>query len=381
MPCLSCSDADCSRARRAGPALSVLPDLSTGRVQPERALQAVGDLVRVAPAFILTLADANPFVPSSWPVYVLALAGQFRPRPRGQRRARPVRAGLPPRLSLRQPWVDSYAVDARWHRSDCWRRRRDHRALASSCSCCLCSSCSRFCARAPAAARRSLELRTPIRAPARAGGALADDDDTTGMHSADVVAGRGGGDGAGARRARRARHRVCRAAARHREDRRAQGDHQQARGADRGGVGGDAHPHDRGPANARPGGRRASACRRDRSGLARALERQRLSGRPGRRGHSGRGPSGERLRRLPRDDRDRSYRGAAGEVAVEELHVRGPQFDPARAALLELRPGVVEASGPGTWAALPGKRRCPPWRLGPKRSGQALGLRASPSSR
>jgi HD domain len=58
--------------------VGVLPDLRARSLHPQRALHAVGDSwYALAPALILTLADATPFEPRLWAVYVLALAGQF----------------------------------------------------------------------------------------------------------------------------------------------------------------------------------------------------------------------------------------------------------------------------------------------------------------
>ena len=82
-----------------------------------------------------------------------------------------------------------------------------------------------------------------------------------------------------ARRPRPPQRRVRRAAARRRQGRDPQGDPQQARRAGRRRVGDHAHPHGRGPADARPRRRLHARGRRDRPRLARALGRRRLSGR------------------------------------------------------------------------------------------------------
>jgi hypothetical protein len=91
---------------------SVLPDLRTGKLHPERALHAIGDSwYALAPALILTLADATPFRADLWPVYLLALAGQFALDLAVNVARDRFELGLPPRLSLRNlRWI--YAVDA-----------------------------------------------------------------------------------------------------------------------------------------------------------------------------------------------------------------------------------------------------------------------------
>ena len=97
-------------------------------------------------------------------------------------------------------------------------------------------------------------------------------------------AGGQGRRGDGPRRGRAARDRDGRAAARHRQDRRARRDHQQARPAERRGVGGHEDPHRRGRAHAAAGRRPALQRRARGPGLARALGRRRLSRRAGGRG-------------------------------------------------------------------------------------------------
>ena len=91
--------------------VSVLPDLRTGKVHPERALHAVGDSwYALAPALILTLAGATPFDADLWSIYLLALAGQFALDLAVNVARDRFELGLPPRLSLSNlRWI--YAVD------------------------------------------------------------------------------------------------------------------------------------------------------------------------------------------------------------------------------------------------------------------------------
>ena len=129
------------------------------------------------------------------------------------------------------------------------------------------------------------------------------DDAYTGEHTRDVVAlSVTVAEAARARRARPSQRRVRCAAARRRQGRDPQGDHQQARAAGRCRVGDHAHPHDRGPADARPRRRLHARGRADRPRLARALRRRRLPRRPGRRGDPVRGAHHHGLRRVQRDD-------------------------------------------------------------------------------
>jgi putative nucleotidyltransferase with HDIG domain len=92
--------------------VGVLPDISTRRVHPERALHAVGDSwYALAPAVILTLTGATPFDAGLWPVYLLALMGQFALDLAVNVVRDQFELGVPPRLSLSNlRWI--YAVDA-----------------------------------------------------------------------------------------------------------------------------------------------------------------------------------------------------------------------------------------------------------------------------
>ena len=92
--------------------VGVLPDVSTRKVHPERALHAIGDSwYALAPALILTLTEATPFDAGLWPVYLLALAGQFALDLAVNVARDQFELGVPPRLSLSNlRWI--YAVDA-----------------------------------------------------------------------------------------------------------------------------------------------------------------------------------------------------------------------------------------------------------------------------
>jgi hypothetical protein len=92
--------------------VSVSPDLLTGKVHPERALHAFGDSwYALAPALVLTLADATPFDADLWSIYLIALAGQFALDLAVNVARDRFELGLSPRLSLSNlRWI--YAVDA-----------------------------------------------------------------------------------------------------------------------------------------------------------------------------------------------------------------------------------------------------------------------------
>ena len=92
--------------------VGVLPDLRTGTLHPNRALHAVGDSwYALAPALILTLTGATPFEAGLWPIYLLALGGQFALDLAVNAARDWFELGVPPRLSLSDNgWI--YAVDA-----------------------------------------------------------------------------------------------------------------------------------------------------------------------------------------------------------------------------------------------------------------------------
>jgi putative nucleotidyltransferase with HDIG domain len=91
--------------------VGVLPDLRTRRLHPERALNAIGDSwYALAPALILSLAGATPFEADLWPVYLVALVGQFALDLAVNVARDWFELGVPPGLSLSDKrWI--YAVD------------------------------------------------------------------------------------------------------------------------------------------------------------------------------------------------------------------------------------------------------------------------------
>jgi putative nucleotidyltransferase with HDIG domain len=92
--------------------MGVLPDLRNRKVHPERALHAVGDSwYALAPALILTLADATPFEADLWSIYLAALAAQFALDLAVNVARDRFELGVPPRVSLTNlRWI--YAGDA-----------------------------------------------------------------------------------------------------------------------------------------------------------------------------------------------------------------------------------------------------------------------------
>jgi putative nucleotidyltransferase with HDIG domain len=89
-----------------------LPDLRARKLHRERALHSVGDSWHaLAPALVLTLADATPFDPGQWSIYLLALTAQFALDLTVNAGRDWFELGVPPRLSLADNgWI--YAVDA-----------------------------------------------------------------------------------------------------------------------------------------------------------------------------------------------------------------------------------------------------------------------------
>ena len=214
-------------------------------------------------------------------------------------------AASPPRDVLARPAAGLPRRRAARSRSACSPRSPPPTRPRRRCWCCRSPTC---CCPSRASARRSmrksLELGRAYRGTALLlRDLLEEDDEYTGRHTEDVVgltvavAERMGLD----EDLRRAAE-LGRAAARHRQDRRARRDHQQARPARRRGVGDHEDPHRRGRADARPGRRPARRRRPRRARLARALGRRRLPRRPRRRRDPARGLHRLRLRRLQRDD-------------------------------------------------------------------------------
>ena len=190
-----------------------------------------------------------------------------------------------------------------------------------------------FAQRAPRPpARACLELNNAYRGTALVLGDVVEaDDDYTGEHSREVR--RAGARGRRAARSERRpapQPRVRGAAARRRQDRDPEGDHQQARLARRRRVGGHEDPHDRGPEAARPRRRVHARGRHHRPLPSRALGRSRVSRRPRRRGDPARSADHRLLRHVERDaHRPRLPQGApvrvrARRAAVVRRHAARP---------------------------------------------------------